>query len=252
MFIPAEIIKNQLIRVPFVKNQAKKQHSTGLNQNMDEVEMVVKYYLDRLPSFDNTQVLEIGPGHTYQVAQLISERNNAKVTMVDVERYIEDEQLNGMNVDLIMYDGKTIPMESESMDHVISYTVYEHLRFPKTTVEETFRLLKPGGHAAHNIDLRDHYSFGKNEDDLFNCLRYSETVWNWMAWNRGAYVNRVRYSQWIELHEQAGFEILRTDKKESEHIRKLYNEGKLQYLSEVPEGDRFATEIDIVVRKPLK
>jgi len=45
----------------------------------------------------------------------------------------------------ILFDGKQLPVESQSFDCVFSSEVFEHVFEPDSTLEEVHRVLKPGG-----------------------------------------------------------------------------------------------------------
>lgn len=57
------------------------------------------------------------------------------------------------------FDGKHIPYESSSLDHVICTEVLEHLADPQPLIAEMHRVLKPGGTGAVTIpwSVRYHY-----------------------------------------------------------------------------------------------
>jgi SAM-dependent methyltransferase len=247
MNILKEIIKNQLIKIPFVRKRAQKSHSTGLNENPDEIKKVISFYKKYI-DFSGKKVLELGPGQTFQVAEEIT-KMGANVIIADIDRYLDENMLKSKNIEYVIYDGSVLPFSDESFDIIISFTVYEHIRYPKTTVSDTFRVLKKGGELVHCIDLGDHFSYGVNEDLLFNCLQYSETIWNAMTWNRSTYVNRLRKTDWLKLHESAGFKIKSVDTEDSERIRSLYKEGKLAYLDRFSEEDKFCKTINIFCAK---
>jgi SAM-dependent methyltransferase len=46
---------------------------------------------------------------------------------------------------IVFWDGKTIPLENESVDVLLSTELLEHVEFPKDISKEVFRVLKPGG-----------------------------------------------------------------------------------------------------------
>jgi hypothetical protein len=119
------------------------------------------------------------------------------------------------------------------------------------TVSETFRILRNGGVAVHLIDLGDHLYYGPkgNPDKVLNCLRYSKRVWNMMSLNRSVYVNRLRQSEWIELHKNAGFEIVCAEPITNNHIKNLFENGGVQYLSKFKPEDRFISGLLLVAKK---
>jgi SAM-dependent methyltransferase len=101
---------------------------------------------------------------------------------------------------------RTIP--DDSVDYIWSHTVLQHIRRVEflETMRELRRLLRPNGISSHLIDLQDCLG-----GDL-NNLRFSDTLWEspFMA-TSGFYTNRIRYSEMLELFQEAGFkaEVLR-------------------------------------------
>ncbi len=90
-----------------------------------------------------------------------------------------------------------------SFDLIFSNAVMQAINekeFPET-LRELRRLLKPGGASIHSIDLRD--MMGQS----LHHLRFSEKTWESKWFKRaGFHTNRLRLSELIELHRQAGFE----------------------------------------------
>jgi ubiquinone/menaquinone biosynthesis C-methylase UbiE len=241
MNIFAELIKNQLIRVPVARRYFQRFHVTGINQDEKAVREVTEFYLSYFDPHGK-RVLELGPGQTWQIASQMKAAG-ATVAIADIDAYISSEKAEEIGVDYRIYDGKKLPFEDEQFDVILSHTVYEHIRFPEITITETYRLLKKGGKIVHLNDLGDHYSYGVNEDLLFNCLKYPEWLWRAMTLNRSGFVNRLRQSEWIALHEKTGFTITKSKLTFSKHIRKLYDAGKLSYLDKFSEEDRFCSQI---------
>lgn len=246
-----EILKNQIIKIPAIKQYAKKFHVTGINQSIEGLNHVFDFYQNRV-DFKNKNVIEIGPGHTHGIACKIKEAGANKISIIDIEKYISDDILKKYNyLDYIIYDGNIMPVKNDEYDLVISYTVFEHLRNPQKTISETFRILKKGGIAVHMIDLCDHMFYGKNfnPDKAFNCLKYNKRIWEMMSYNRSVYVNRLRSSEWVSLHQEAGFKIEKTENIIDNHTKQLFESGKLKYLNKLKPEDRFVSNIILVARK---
>jgi len=243
----AEAFKNQLIRIPIVKSLAKLKHQTGINQDPDQVDQVYTFYKRAGQQLGST-ILELGPGQTWQVADQFCKDGAQSVYLCDIERYFPDSALQDQSIMFLPYQGKEIPLPSGCIDLVCSSNVYEHLRYPDTTIRETWRVLKQGGAVIHSIDLRDHY-FDANSTRTFECLRYSQERWNAMTWHRSVYVNRLRASEWIRLHAQAGFQICWTEVVESLTAKQAFAEGGLRYLRTIDGLDRFTHRLDLLARK---
>ncbi len=251
MTILFEMLKNLLIKLPPVKAIAKRTHVTGVNQSDEGVDKIYNVY-NKHADFNNKDIIELGPGHTYGVACKIKKAGARSISIIDIEKYIPDSVLSEHRyLNHIIYKGNEMPIADNSYDIVLSYTVYEHLRNPEMTINETYRILRKGGLAVHLVDLGDHIFYGANAnpDKVLNCLRYSKTIWNMMSINRGVYVNRLRQSEWIDLHKNAGFEIAHTEPLIDNHLKNLYEKGGLQYLSKYKPEDRFVTSFLLVVRK---
>ena len=97
---------------------------------------------------------------------------------------------------------KTVP--DKSIDFIFSHAVLEHIDRAEVAllIQETLRVLKPTGVCYHLVDLMDHLG-GK-----LNNLRFSEKIWESAFFkNAGFYTNRVRFSEFKEIFERAGFEV---------------------------------------------
>jgi len=106
---------------------------------------------------------------------------------------------------------RTLP--AGSVDLIWSQAVMEHVRRAEfgPTLVEMRRLLRPGGVASHQIDLKDHLG-GK-----LNSLRFSGATWEGEFFSSsGFYTNRLRASEILALAKEAGLdaEVLRTTRWE--------------------------------------
>jgi hypothetical protein len=89
-----------------------------------------------------------------------------------------------------------------SVDVVFSTAVLEHVARSefRHLIEETFRIMRPGAIAHHQIDLMDHLG------GALNNLRFSERVWEGsLMSNSGFYTNRLRFSEILDIVKKAGF-----------------------------------------------
>lgn len=250
MNILKEVILNQLIKVPAVKNMAKKRHRTGLSHCPERID---EYYdiLRKYSSVKDKDVLELGPGMTFDIVLRAKNDGAARAVIADIEPYLSEQQLSEYGIEYKIYDGDTLPFPDNSFDYVWSTSVYEHVRKPERVVSETYRILRPGGRVVHLIDLVDHFSYtDDNPYMVFNCLKYSEWTWNAMTRNRSNYVNRLRSSDWIKLHEDKGFNIISSKTKASEFVQsRLKRDPALHYLRNYSESDAISTDIELVAEK---
>jgi SAM-dependent methyltransferase len=95
-----------------------------------------------------------------------------------------------------------------SVDFAWSHSVLEHVRKAELadTLAALHRVLRPGGHASHNVDYQDHLA------SALNNLRFSERLWESPLFaNAGFYTNRVPALVMHDMFRQAGFELLQED-----------------------------------------
>jgi ubiquinone/menaquinone biosynthesis C-methylase UbiE len=248
MNIAKEILLNQLIRLGFVQRLARRRHVTGINGNPQGIDQVYQlYFCDH--DVRGKRVLELGPGHTFEVMKKAKENGASEVTILDIEKYIADDMVREHGIEYVIYDGSSMPFEQNRFDIICSHTVFEHLRHPAVTVSEVFRVTKPGGVGIHLIDLQDHFFTMGDNPNIFNCMRYSDALWRAMTYNRSTWVNRLRYSDWINLFEETGFNVERAEQNSSPCMKQLYDRGQMAYLSQMDEADATTKAVTIYSRK---
>jgi ubiquinone/menaquinone biosynthesis C-methylase UbiE len=99
--------------------------------------------------------------------------------------------------------------ENESIDFLFSHATLEHVTSPLKCIQETHRVLKKGGITAHCIDLRDHRDFNQP----LGFLRESDENWaammkEYCRHDGSGYMNRWRASEFKNVFEREGFELL--------------------------------------------
>lgn len=250
MLILKEILQNLLLGIPVIKHLAWKWHTTGINNDPGKVSALWSQ-ITAGSSVKSKEVLEIGPGRTDALLYLAQKAGAESVFALDVYTYLDNETLTNKGIGYKIYKGKQMPFENNSMDLVWSNDSFEHLKYPAVTVNELSRILKNDGIAIINIDLSDHYSQGKPEKALFNCLKYPEWLWNLMTFNRSAYVNRIRYSDWLMLFSNAGLEVVKQNTTQSEIIRQYYKNNELPYLKNYSEIDAVTAYLSVTVKKSV-
>lgn len=95
-------------------------------------------------------------------------------------------------------------IESESVDFVFSNAVLEHVWLDEfqATMEELYRILKPGGLCSHEVDIKDHLGASLNN------LRFSKKIWESRTFREsGFYTNRIRYEEMLQRFREAGFKV---------------------------------------------
>jgi SAM-dependent methyltransferase len=218
--------------------------------------------------------LELGPGDTVSSA-VVSWAHGAQVThLVDVGRFARQDlgpyralaealdaeglaspDLEGIDTleELLARCRATYAtsgleslreLPDASIDFCWSQAVLEHVRRHELlpVLRELRRVLRSGGVSSHTIDLRDHLA------DALNHLRFSRRVWesDRMA-GAGFYTNRVRFSEFLRLFEEAGFAVETTDVVEWERLptprRKLASD-----FASLPEEELRIAGFDAILR----
>jgi hypothetical protein len=139
--------------------------------------------------------------------------------------------------------------QSESYDTIYSTDVLEHVHrntLPEY-VHDIGRLLKPGGYSIQKIDMHDHLSFYDKDASVKNYLRYSNKVWKYYFENKVQYFNLVQRSEWLELFNKAGLELINENVRQAD-ISSLRINEQFRHLSK---QDLECASIRIVHRKPL-
>jgi Methyltransferase domain len=141
-------------------------------------------------------------------------------------------------------------LPDRSVDVVFSNSVLEHV--PQEAISgimrESRRILRSGGLAIHSVNCGDHYAYFDRTVTQINYLQYSDSEWRW--WNNDLlYQNRLRPSDFLELAEQAGLEIvLRKSKPRSELLAKLAGMKIASEFNEYPREELASTSIDFVAQ----
>jgi SAM-dependent methyltransferase len=237
------VVQNLALRLAPLRWTARRFHRTGA---MDDPEVVVDRAARVVEAarrgdlpVDGKHLVEVGPGHTLGVGLCLLLAGAARVDALDTVRYARshldvrsaaDLLRRGAEAGLIdatapdsdatltsaierleyrVIDGREPwPLPSGERDIVYSFSVLEHVRDLRGLLEESHRVLRPGGLSIHEIDLRDHYNLGPDEDWLA-FLRFDDRQWDRMTSARSAWCNRMRApelrSVFAELFELVEF-----------------------------------------------
>lgn len=238
-------IHNALMGIPLVQRLAQFTHNTGRDGNVEKVRWDFGFY-ESVLDFNGKRVLELGPGKTLETLIFVKEAGACSCTAIDVVRMLDQERAALAGIDYHLYDGRKLPFDSGSFDVVIARDVFEHLRYPETTVPEIYRVLAAKGELATRINLRDHYHM-REEARWLDFLQYSDRNWWLMTSNRSAYCNRLRRSHWEALLSGSGFADLTITAKTSEVLAKI--SPGLPYLANLAIDDLVTWHIDVHCRK---
>jgi SAM-dependent methyltransferase len=157
---------------------------------------------------------------------------------------------------------EALPIADAAFDLVYSVAALEHVPHPRGTLEEVFRVLRPGGLAVHEIDLKHHGSA-----DPLKFLEWNEAEWRDRARHYGpdlaldailqetytgeVFCNRLRQSDWLTLFSRAGFTV------ESAETLIVLDESRVKperFTAEFrarPREDLRSLTVRIAARKPL-
>jgi 2-polyprenyl-3-methyl-5-hydroxy-6-metoxy-1,4-benzoquinol methylase len=98
------------------------------------------------------------------------------------------------------YNGSTIPLKSNSVDHLISNCVLEHVTDIKLSLSEHYRVIKPGGFALHTV-----MSSQWNQNLLGGKL-VGKPYLNWLA-RKQVHRQLHSHARWFTLFQESGFQI---------------------------------------------
>jgi len=228
VFVPKEIAQNLAMLLPPVRVFAQRWHHTGtMNDPAEAQRLFADYAQHAAPA--GKDLLELGPGQSPRVLQHALRAGAKSVTGLDVADYFEGSPPAGIQIRI--YDGRTMPFDDASCDLVWSTSCFEHIRYPQLTIDECARVLRRGGTMICGIDLKDHYHAAP--EDAANHLRYSDWLWKAMKWNRSAYTNRVRASQWERLFTDCGFKLRLFQTETSDALRRVYRDKPDPRYSEI-------------------
>ncbi len=144
-------------------------------------------------------------------------------------------------------------MEAGSVDYVISSNVLEHIAPAELhrILEESRRILKPGGVSVHHVDPGDHFSIDDRITSV-NFLKFSPRAWRLIG-SGLAYHNRLRCVDYTRMFEELGFEILRTDIEVDEHALAALRDAEVRphaAFAAYPPEELASALIDIFARYP--
>lgn len=105
-------------------------------------------------------------------------------------------------------DAARTTLDDRSVTLVFSNSVLEHVTPAalSSLMQETQRILEPGGLALHSVNCGDHYAYFDASITPIHYLRYSDRHWRWWS-NDLLYQNRLRPIDFIESALSAGLEI---------------------------------------------
>lgn len=125
-----------------------------------------------------------------------------------------DEILRRLRIVPLIGDAQSLPLPDGSVDLVCSNNTFEHIYSSVLggILLDLARVLAPHnkGAMSHFIDLSDHFAHLDKSISAYNFLRFSARQWQ-MLDNSIQPQNRLRYDDYIRLHEDAGLRVVETE-----------------------------------------
>lgn len=120
--------------------------------------------------------------------------------------------LDRLGVESMVGDARSSGLPTAAYDLLVSNNTFEHVP-PESLYDilsEFRRLSSPRAVMSHFVDMADHYAYFDRTLSQYHYMRFSDRTWRLL--NGGIqYQNRLRISDYRELHAMAGFSILRED-----------------------------------------
>lgn len=126
-------------------------------------------------------------------------------TSVDVGLDVEDSRISQtakehVYAKILTYDGRIIPLKSNTFSTIISNCVLEHVAALPEVLKEAYRVLKPDGKFIVTVMAHPW------EDYLVGNLLLGSSYKNWMR-QKQVHVNLLSNRQWQDKFTKAGFVV---------------------------------------------
>ena len=127
-------------------------------------------------------------------------------------------------------DARRTALPDQSVDFVCSSNVLQHVPpgVLRDVHKESFRILRPGGLAAHRCCLSDNFSHADQSITAAHFLRFSQRQWYWMGGSGLAYQNRLRAVEVCQLLEETGFSVVNDRVRVDARSLEAIQSGRLQ------------------------
>jgi SAM-dependent methyltransferase len=192
--------------------------------------------------------------HLTRLAEL-SPRSRTEITTAH-ERLVESQSIEELLKNAgIQYrapaDATRTGLPESSVDIVYSNSVLEHIpaEVLVAMMQESLRILRPGGVVLHGVNCGDHYAYFDRGISAINYLTYTEKQWQF--WNNNlTYQNRLRPREFLTMAEAAGLEVLLVRQRAREDLLKLLPDLPVAPdFEHYPPEELCCTSIDFVARK---
>ena len=128
----------------FNQERARRYHLAMENHPYARNSELEKLELDESLNKENLVILDLGAGDGYLTRYLSKIYPKAKVYALDNSKSMLSEHTNG-KIKLINSESHNIPLESDSVDLIVSLATFHHVKKKNETFEEVKRILAPKG-----------------------------------------------------------------------------------------------------------
>lgn len=209
----------------------------------------------------HTTLFDIWDNRQFEVLQiylqklrdrLSPDKNNAADVLAKIDNILAVKNFTELYSMLQMQyiiepNGSLAGFAANSFDCVYSFHVMEHVKTYETSLQEFYRILKPGGISVHQIGIDDHHTHYDKKQSMKNYMQIPELTWKLFFENEVQYINRLQMSDWMKLFKNNGFELL--EKIPEKHdVWPLILQPRFQHYSK---EDVECTILTIVHRKPI-
>jgi SAM-dependent methyltransferase len=204
------------------------------------------------------RVLEFGCGHGYEVWNLSNVFGSDAWGVDVVERapwaHLADERTHYVLADLAVEN----PLEPASFDRIVSINVFEHVRRPLATLDELYRVLRPGGLAWISANLyRGPLASHRYREVYFPWphLLFDDAVFLEFYARQGRpglsadWVNRLTWEQYEAHIRRLGFTIHRLRFRETPIDQAFYDRFEA-ILGRYPLVDLRRDFFEIILERP--
>ena len=170
----------------------------GFESNIIDIRKLMKFELinDTINRLNTNKFLPID----------ISEKPNVR-TLAELEEFYKvsyeapaDARNTRFSDNYFDFSSSSVTMEHIPPDDILAI------------LNETYRILKPGGILSMTTDYQDHWSYFDHSISVYNYLKYSPQ--QWAKYNPSLhYQNRLRHSDYLKIISETKFKIAKENKR---------------------------------------
>ncbi|HTY72912.1 MAG TPA: methyltransferase domain-containing protein [Actinomycetes bacterium] len=216
-------------------------------------------WTQRFIDLRDQSVLEIGCGQGYE-AYVLAHDYGATVHGVDVVEYATWPQLASAELSFVFADmAEDNPFPENTFDRVVSYTVWEHVVHPRRMLQETYKVMKPGGLALIRANLYAGPKASHRYRDIYfpwpHLLFSDDVISDWYVSKglppRGvAWVNRLSWGHYERYIAEIGFRLRHLSFSSSPFDEEFYRRFE-DVLGRFPVEDLKRDFFNVVLEKPI-